>query len=381
MTISYPDLLDNIPFIKDPELQEIRANEYRLLADRTGLGDIEGLGGTYFGEYDDQVSELVKPQWLECLRRRAEGDWVDLDGTGTCRREGALAFLDFVGRCSRLRTLDLSNFDFGDIPGEGPVLLPVLLPSLPVLRKLDMSCVEESAQRLLLTRAPNLEELHITVGDNDVFEPSPLTSLPHLRTLGYSALDNSNLPLLFDHVAASRPALRELVIDLERWCIEQDVAVLIRVASRLEVLAVSRIPDRRQLRHSNTFPPPPAFLPALSTSTLTSICLFCHPTHPILNSLPSTLVSLETTWVPTYGDPPSLTLPETLHAVIERKKTPLHQQHWEKYILNDYKDVRYTEDGQELNGPVVAGLLEAATEVGLDIEIGLYKAEKEEEED
>lgn len=110
------------------------------------------------------------------------------------RREGALAHVALASRCPRLRSLSLTEFDFGIFPGEelGP------LATLGLVEELTLEDVDEWARCLLVLRTPNVQKL--TISNSDLGPTlHPEINLPTLRHLTYRDPSYPCPPLGFTH--------------------------------------------------------------------------------------------------------------------------------------------------------------------------------------
>lgn len=297
VTIYYSNPFKLDPYNPDQDVQRFRKEEYRRLLERLGLPpnpdeDDDRSFTDDYGDHEEEVMRLVEPVFLECLQSRGEGNWAGLDGRR--RREGLLALFAFLARCPRLNALEPVDVDLGNA-----VELSLVRPRpLLSLQKLTATVVDSAAQHFILSLTPNLEMLLIDPGVDDIFESAPLPPLPKLHTITLSSFSNENLPLLIDIIDACGPALRRLVFDFSEWHMEQDIPNILPKVSQLEELAISMLWEHYERRRGQTLPTSP-LLSALSRSALTSICLSCHPSIPILNSLPSSLVTLDLDGFPT----------------------------------------------------------------------------------
>lgn len=206
--MTYPDLETLGDDSDEEELADILADEWQREWAGLGEQDADDDDEDLLERYSEQARALAKPRWLELLRNRGEGDWMDVDGSGTGRREGALAFLGLVSRCHWLETLDLSVFDSGNTSMKEPDPHS----SLPSLRKLTLFQVERAARHLMLLRTPNPQQLEIFVPENYGVEPDPPPSFADLDVLFFSCLSDANLPLLLDLFVEGVSVLRKLTI-------------------------------------------------------------------------------------------------------------------------------------------------------------------------
>lgn len=115
-------------------------------------------------------------------------------GVGARRASEPLAHVALASRCPRLRSLSLTEFDFGIFPGEelGP------LATLGLVEELTLEDVDEWARCLLVLRTPNVQKL--TISNSDLGPTlHPEINLPTLRHLTYRDPSYPCPPLGFTH--------------------------------------------------------------------------------------------------------------------------------------------------------------------------------------
>lgn len=243
---------------------------------------------------------------------------------------------------------------------------PSLPPYLEALEEMSLDEVEPAAQRLLLSRhTANLQLRDLF--DNEGPHIDSVTSLSNLRRLHLTLFHHPDrIPHLVSLLDACGSALRELAVMFkywDNWNLQDDkrIAELLLHAPRLANLSIAVTRDETPDESPHLGEPLLAALAA--SSTLQHLNLTFRPTPSLLSSLPFSLISLRTCWIPEElddtprpftvpGSPPlpTWTLVETLQAIVKIKSEPL-QLALEKFILTGY-----TGDA-DLDGELVVGLV------------------------
>lgn len=230
-------------------------------------------------------------------------DWIDFDavnGSETCgprRREGIAALLSLAGRCPRLRKLRLSEFSVDVLglitdAGSAQVLLESELASLR-LDALEELVLEGDGTdyHLLLPLLGRASNLHTLIVD---YLPCPSftsTELPPLRHLVVGALALHNFNLFAILLSTPHQSLQKLSVSIRLRMVDDLVAAILARAPLPATLSISR--DEMWGPDAATHPLPQRLLSAFAhSSTLLHLSL---PTlaENVLDSLPSSLVSLE----------------------------------------------------------------------------------------
>ncbi|KAL8291917.1 hypothetical protein RQP46_002175 [Phenoliferia psychrophenolica] len=285
---------------EDDELQKLRRDAVYTTREAWDAED---------GARQRQAETLARERWRIYADEIGAGEWMDPNsyhwparGPQPKRREGAVAFIDFLSRCPNLRFLNISSMSIGRIgEDEDEALnyaqLDARLPhQIPSLESVSFGSVDDPIIRLILDRAPNLTYVdggYMSWGVPGTEDVAPLV---HLREV---LIEQIMQPPLNRGLVLSRTtsALQHLTIGVYSTAVELQLPIILP-ASPLDTLILIR----SSLRGPNDDAAPwsaslsPPLLRYLSSSDILHLFLSCPTTLELLSALPTSLVSLETVW-------------------------------------------------------------------------------------
>ena len=298
----------------EPELRQ--RIEDGLRARRPGyVWDPAELAQDVGAELESDPEELINVVVQEAyaakradVRRAGVGPWMDaggemaessgggeddyLDGEAR-RRAGAIELIGLIGRCPRLTSLSLEQFDFGDDgdrPGLGDLAL-LSLPPLPNLRVLSTRLdTTPDSTHFLLRLAPNLERLHtsrcrMTAGYEETDQSScGPTTLDYLHDLhiDLSVMSTTTLARI---VQLASKSLRFVNVDGRS---PPDLCRLLLKLPNLESLTI----DSPDIDFEGSTPADNCDLLTAATSLGALHTTYYLLPIPLIHSLPSSIVTL-----------------------------------------------------------------------------------------
>lgn len=237
------------------------------------------------------------------------------------RRDGACELMRFASRCPRLRELDLTDFDFGEIERDDLERhkLPIL-SSVTSLRLHESTCstsmslsAQAATRFALLSRLPNLERLDIWV---DYYHLRPLTTFQNLHHLTIDGwIEPRGLARLTTFLAESAPNVQKL--KLAEYPVRKRLAATLSRLPQLTHLCIESLGVRYNAATINTAHS--SLLAYFQTTRLLHISVPYTITPSFLRALPPTLISISLEWSTCNSGVTHIT--EALEHIITHKPT------------------------------------------------------------
>ncbi|KAL8291918.1 hypothetical protein RQP46_002176 [Phenoliferia psychrophenolica] len=218
-------------------------------------------------------------------------------GGHTPMRSGAIAFLDFIGRCPNLRHLYIASTSMGTMgldEAQDYVELGARLPrQFTSLESVVCGIVDDLTIRLILDRAPKIKFVN---GGYMNFDEGHEGGAP-LEHLSEVVIPQLMHPSNHRGVILSRTssALRCLSIGTRSPAVEQGLPNILPTSPLDTLILVRGLNDQLEGGEwtASLFA---TLLNYISSSSLSHLSLCCPTTTQLLDALPTSLVSLETAW-------------------------------------------------------------------------------------
>ncbi|KAK4704315.1 hypothetical protein P7C70_g1895, partial [Phenoliferia sp. Uapishka_3] len=289
-------------------------------------------------------------RWSTLARDMGAADWMDpgesyraTRGPQPRRRKGAIALVEFLASCQSLKSVTIHGFDFGNSDeGEESVhvddvedyaLLKARLPlsstTASSVESLCMSSADWKIRRIFLKRTPNLQNLELGwISKDPIIYSNPMSfNFLHLRRLDIGPITRSGAATAGAILALSTSALRFLSISSAFPAVEPLIAPFLPTLP-LETLVISRTDIVQSKEEGNwSLLIPTQMSDYLSTSTIQHLALPYLATPRLLESLPTSLQSLETIWFDPAPSPPpgQAKLKVVLKSVLEASRRNLNR--------------------------------------------------------